>query len=188
MARWDRVGLEQYFSVRWKSSFWLVSENKFFFDTKVVTAHFPENRFVSNIEIALGNTLRLETVQVSFNSVGYSKSYRWPKVLKNLRSLEKVAQTLVCSSRMNFRIEYTSNSLFFVWTVWMSVSEYQGCLHIKGWSMWGKIVRSQTSSENRRKYVEFASEIMLSWSGRPCRELSWTGGSRKTFKWLVETE
>ena len=77
------------------------------------SAHFPIDRLVSNIEIALGNTFRLDPVQVSFNSVGYSKSYRWPKVLKNLRSLEKVAQTLVCSSRMNSSIEYTSNSLFF---------------------------------------------------------------------------
>ena len=57
----------------------------FFFDTKVDTAHFPDNRFVSNIEIALGNTFRLDPVQVSFNSVGYSKSYRCPKVLETLR-------------------------------------------------------------------------------------------------------
>ena len=86
----------------------------FVFGTKVDTAHFPDNRFVSEGVIILGGTFRLDPVQVSCNSVGYSKSYRWTKVLKNLRSLEKVAQTLVCSSRMNFRIEYTSNSLFFV--------------------------------------------------------------------------
>ena len=33
-----------------------------FFDTKVDTAHFPDNRFVSNIEITLGDTFRLDLV------------------------------------------------------------------------------------------------------------------------------
>ena len=63
----------------------MVSENMYFLDTKMETAHFPDSRFVSNIDITVGDTLRLDPVKVSFNSVGYSKSYRWPKVLKNLR-------------------------------------------------------------------------------------------------------
>ena len=35
-----------------------------------------------------------------------------------------------------------------------------------------KMVSSQKSQENQRKYIEFVSEIMLSYHWRPCRELS----------------
>ena len=35
-----------------------------------------------------------------------------------------------------------------------------------------KMFSSQKSQKNQRKYIEFVSELMLSYHGRPCRELS----------------
>ena len=86
-------------------------KNFFFLVTKITKSHFLCVRFASDREIILEETCRLDPVLVSLHLVGYSKSYRWIKIFKNLRSLEKVLQTLVCSSRMNLSIGYTSHML-----------------------------------------------------------------------------
>ena len=96
------------------------------------TAHFPIDSFVSKVEIILGDTFRLDPVQVSLQAIGYRQRYLPGNIFYMTPFLEKVAQTLVC------------------WCALMHVST-RGA------------------------------------GGRPRRELSWTDGSRKAFKWLVET-
>ena len=83
----------------------------FFLVTKIKQSHFLCVRFGSNFEIIPHDIRWFDPVLVSLNLVGYSKSYRCVKVFKNLRSLGKVLQTLVCSSRMNFRIDCMSDAL-----------------------------------------------------------------------------
>ena len=79
--------------------------------TKIKKSHFLCVRFGSNLEIILDDIRWLDPVLVSLHLVGYSKSYRQAKIFKNLRSLGKVLQTLLCSSRMNFRINFMSDAL-----------------------------------------------------------------------------
>ena len=99
------------FSLRAKFDFSMRLKNICFLVTKINKFHFLCVCFGSNLESTLDDIRWLDPVLVSLHLVGYSKSYRWPKIFKNLRSLEKVLQTLVCSSRMNSSIDCTSHAL-----------------------------------------------------------------------------
>ena len=110
VARWDLSPMSN-ISVSWQNLIFQDDSRFSFLGHKNQKSNFPWIRFASNLEIIPHDIRWLDPVLVSLHLVGYSKSYRWTKIFKNLRSAEKVCQTLVCSSRMNFTIWYTSIEL-----------------------------------------------------------------------------